>query len=888
MSYTEIPPVNIEAELGDIVDISVEKPPGIIEKCELINYQYVNLELKKTSYILYDNFSRITSDKHIELTTSFQSCSFSFKPLMEYFYGRWNIKTKYLCYKNTPCAYGEQTQNYYISKKHMVQGYCGYDYFKETGSVKINDETKLVKIGSTITIAPRINYKLEHCRVKCSLHHYESNKTYDNDLAINKVFFTLGDKFNRLCEFTFIEFKKEHIGKWKIESYLSDKKMQEKKTMIKQVDNIYLFEEKIKIFEHKINPGYIGQYLVMHMNNLDDKLRNCTAFDEISKNTYSINLLTNDSKDIQRYGNCGIRIRIKKIKFEEWYIEEFLNNVNRKYYFFQRLTDELDYKLSKEIYNNNTKKELISKKYKFIKKGSTFMFDLGLCKKSIFCELERPNGTIISLTKDNFNYKINDASFSDDGVWIARYQVDDEIILIEEKYIVSIWDFNHTKIFIKASEKFTNIILNTLEKPKTCVLELPNGTIITSKPKLSNAYRYDMLDDNDKEGNERFDKSIEHSFGICSFRINWNSQHLAEQFGKWKYTMKFYKFNDNDIIPIDCSYPAKLYFCYIQNPVNEVTSMTDKNALYNGTCQLIIKNAEKTDDGIWSCKIGIEEDIKSKIIVSNFLISIRDVFLTGQIMTNKNAANKTDKYLFQCDLKISIDLLEASVIWWWTRPDGYNIFLNDIRYFVNYDVRSSTLSFSEIHEEDIGTWTCHAQLIGKSQSNLTYTLNFEPDVPDNTIYRNYIVEKEILYPVATDKDKDLTINCHVKHKSYNFPSISTCYWFRSDGTKITGISNMPGAEYWVGIITKTICRIKIRDWKDYINQGTWSCCMDIEYSKQNLTCGMVDDPTTNSNGIYIFFGIISFVIIVLVGILIWERKITAEYDSSRHSAYKRS
>lgn len=72
------------------------------------------------------------------------------------------------------------------------------------------------------------------------------------------------------------------------------------------------------------------------------------------------------------------------------------------------------------------------------------------------------------------------------------------------------------------------------------------------------------------------------------------------------------------------------------------------------------------------------------------------------------------------------------------------------------------------------------------------------------------MEKEVLYPVATDEDRELTMNCHVKHKSYNFPSISICYWFRSDGTKITGLSNMPGAEYWVGITTKTMCRIKIR------------------------------------------------------------------------------
>lgn len=71
-----------------------------------------------------------------------------------------------------------------------------------------------------------------------------------------------------------------------------------------------------------------------------------------------------------------------------------------------------------------------------------------------------------------------------------------------------------------------------------------------------------------------------------------------------------------------------------------------------------------------------------------------DVFLTGQVMTINNSSNKTGKYLFQCDLKISIDLLEASLVWWWTRPDGYHIFHNEMRYFYDYDVTSSTLSFN--------------------------------------------------------------------------------------------------------------------------------------------------------------------------------------------------
>lgn len=62
--------------------------------------------------------------------------------------------------------------------------------------------------------------------------------------------------------------------------------------------------------------------------------------------------------------------------------------------------------------------------------------------------------------------------------------------------------------------------------------------------------------------------------------------------------------------------------------------------------------------------------------------------------------------------------------------------------------------------------------------------------------------------------------------------------------------------------------------------------MEIEYSKRKLTCGIIDDSTKNPNGIYIFFGIISSVIIVLIGILIWARKISAEYDSSRNSGYK--
>ncbi|KAL6419060.1 hypothetical protein ACFW04_011602 [Cataglyphis niger] len=376
---------------------------------------------------------------------------------------------------------------------------------------------------------------------------------------------------------------------------------------------------------------------------------------------------------------------------------------------------------------------------------------ISLSGKSKICQIVDPNGVTVATSVGKCYHQVKVATVQHEGVWLARYNMYGMLEPIEQKFRIATFDRVIFNANVTRSENGNTRLFCQLEikdtRPESCSFIRPDGTRLYMTPVI---------------GTERYTAYVysftkrERAYNVLECAITIMELEDVD-YGAWRCDLKIYssrsygtvlrvdypdsRGNNNtkgemikirtddvyvkrgDPFTIKCIADAALKYCWLRSPNGTSYSVTEDtkiespiilhyqgNGLSFGECGVEISAAVHSDDGRWSCLMGMVDGGEQAATMS---VTVTETYLVAE-QTEIAVSARNDPVL---SCHILPRMLDRTVHYCrWIRPDGYGIY-NDIshRYTTNSSYSDCRLVILNYYpEEDDGNWTCVAGLVGKN------------------------------------------------------------------------------------------------------------------------------------------------------------------------------
>ncbi|XP_076162852.1 uncharacterized protein LOC143144388 isoform X2 [Ptiloglossa arizonensis] len=476
---------------------------------------------------------------------------------------------------------------------------------------------------------------------------------------------------------------------------------------------------------------------------LDVEMHNVSSCLIIAPNKTEIDLLTVDREDFHRFGECGVGASMRTNYSGTWtLIASGENEVLIKYYGSLRI-NVLSESPSSEM-------EII-----YLERDKPAVLEPRIGNKPVdYCEIEDPSGVWFQSNTGQCSLSISSVSTRHDGVWIARYTGRSTFNLTHAFFKVVTYDLKSVDCNVLLAKNgeilllcHTYALMNDYgrrENP-SCRFTTPSGQILNLSPGIGSRYyrtveffinTTDSIlycglaivsprpDDVgtwklDIEYNDDYYSSVRKKIAT-TIHVDLNLQNGTEvQISEPIDTIidaenVYVKLNDS--YKINCNGHVPLSYCWFRNPNGTTYSVSRAKSrkpfslsyvgsgLHTGECGAMINNSKYTDQGLWTCNLGIvngteeRKQFTVKIVDSYFIAEpATHLMRTNQVnLTCKILPNLTDKRFRYCR---------------WVRPDGYGIYnYKNYRYQTRNTDTECKLIIS-METTDIGAWKCVGGLL---------------------------------------------------------------------------------------------------------------------------------------------------------------------------------
>ncbi|XP_029665138.1 uncharacterized protein LOC115236680 isoform X3 [Formica exsecta] len=549
------------------------------------------------------------------------------------------------------------------------------------------------------------------------------------------------DKRNETCTLRINKANDTHAGMWKVTAYTAKKENEENIDSFDDITpevflfSLYIRQEKKAAIPSQYIEVYDGHYINMKY---DENYKNLTACNLTGPKMESINFLTEKRNNFQLLGQCGVRMKVNATYEGSWELDAVVNNYTLYYTSFNIEVHQLEQKDPNDM--------LVLQ----WTRGSPGI--ISLSGKSKICEIVDPNGVTVATSIGKCYHQVKVATTQHEGVWLARYNMYGMLEPIEQKFRIEIFDRVIFNANVTRTEDGSTRLLCQLEikgtRPESCNFIRPDGTRLYMTPII---------------GTERYTAYIysftkrEHAYNVlecaitimkledvdygawrCDLRIPFSSRSYGtvlrvdypDSRGNNNTKDEMVKIRTDDVyvkrgdpFTIKCVADAALDYCWLRSPNGTSYSITEDtevkssitldyhgNGLSFGECGVEISAAIHSDDGHWSCLMGMTDGGEQAATVS---VTVTETYLVAE-QTEIAVSARNDPVL---SCHILPRMLDRTVHYCrWIRPDGYGIY-NDIshRYTTNSSYSDCRLVILNYYpEEDDGNWTCVAGLVGKN------------------------------------------------------------------------------------------------------------------------------------------------------------------------------
>ncbi|XP_014481552.1 PREDICTED: uncharacterized protein LOC106747974 [Dinoponera quadriceps] len=547
---------------------------------------------------------------------------------------------------------------------------------------------------------------------------------------------------NGTCSVSIRGANSTHAGVWRVTAYTGAAREQRggKKTDSRDDNgaarafNLYVQEPVDLPFKHvRVCDGHYVD--VKHVNNYES----VTACNLTGPMGQSVDLLAETRGDFQLFGQCGVHMKVHVNSSGLWKLVAADNDF--ALYIANFNVDV--YKLEEVEQPGSANMSVLQ----WIR-GNAGVIRLPVRPK--ICQIVDPNGAIVAMTRGVCYHNVKVASVLHEGVWLARYNINGMLEPVEQRFRVVTVD----RITLNASVDYTeNAGVRLLCRLKswraislqTCNFVRPDSRTIYITPVVAN---------------ERYSAYISPAYGYASkvLECGITIRELASvDYGAWRcdlgagYSPDMYgsvlrvghpdshdghtgangravetRADDvhvkrGDPFTIKCTVDFALKYCWLRSPNGTAYSVTQGedvqyalrykgDGLSYGECGAQISAAVDSDDGQWSCFMGVVDGGEENATVS---VTVTESYLAAE-QTEIAVSPRNDPVL---SCHILPRMLDRTVHYCrWIRPDGYGIY-NDISH--RYTASSSysqcrlvILNYSP--KEDEGRWTCVAGLAGSN------------------------------------------------------------------------------------------------------------------------------------------------------------------------------
>ncbi|XP_011142493.1 uncharacterized protein LOC105185008 [Harpegnathos saltator] len=563
---------------------------------------------------------------------------------------------------------------------------------------------------------------------------------------INRVDYSSGDG---TCSLSIREANSTHAGVWRVTAYSLaplDERRARKKTDIRgdnrtgDAAKVFAFrlyvQEKVDLPVKHVEV-YDGHYVnIKH----PDDFENLTACNLTGAWRQSVDLLAETRDDFQLFGQCGVTMKVHVNSSGFWELVA----VDNDFTLYIASFDVAVYHLEKAKQPNLANMLVLQ----WIRGNAGVIRLPGRPK---ICQIVDPSGAIVAMSRGECYHYVKVVTVLHEGVWLARYNVQGMLEPVEERFRVETAD----KITLNAGVNYTENagvrLLCRLESRSTISLQTCNFV----RPDSRTIYITPVV------ANERYSAYISPVYGHASkvLECGITIRELASvDYGAWRCDLgvgfspdmhgsvlrvdhpdsrehgntdaegRAVKTRADDVhvkrgdpFTIKCAVDFALDYCWLRSPNGTAYSVAqDEDVQYAlhykgdglsyGECGAQISASVDSDDGQWSCFMGVVDGGEKNATVS---VTVTESYLAAE-QTEIAVSPRNDPVL---SCHILPRMLDRTVHYCrWIRPDGYGIY-NDIshRYTANSSYsqcRLVILNYSS--QEDEGRWTCVAGLAGSN------------------------------------------------------------------------------------------------------------------------------------------------------------------------------
>ncbi|XP_011691347.1 PREDICTED: uncharacterized protein LOC105452158 isoform X1 [Wasmannia auropunctata] len=545
----------------------------------------------------------------------------------------------------------------------------------------------------------------------------------------------------KTCSFRINKANDSHAGVWKVTAYKENESdvdsSSDDVTGITEVFSykLYIYQEKAAVPSQYIEV-YDGHYV--HMKH-SENYKNLTACNLTGPKMKSINLLTEKRDNFQLLGQCGVRMKVTATFEGSWKLDAVVND-----YMVYRTSFNVDVHQLEGKDPNDT---LVIQ----WTRGSPGIISLSGLPK--ICQIVDPNGVTVATSIGKCYHQVKVATVAHEGVWLARYNMYGMLEPVEQKFRVETLERFIFNTNVTRTENGNTVLLCRLEikdaRPASCNFVRPDGIILYMTPVVGTE-RYTAYI-RSADNRERTDykilecaitirklEDVDYGAWRCDLRIPYNARsygsvlHVDYPNSRENSSAKGEAVKTRadgvyvkrgDPFTIKCIADSVLKYCWLRSPNGTSYSVTQDteaaspfvlhyqgNGLAFGECGAEISTAVDSDNGQWSCLMGVAD---AGEITAMALVTVTETYLVAE-QTEIAVSPRNDPVL---SCHILPRMLDRTVHYCrWIRPDGYGIY-NDIshRYTANSSYSECRLVILDYRpEEDDGNWTCVAGLTGKN------------------------------------------------------------------------------------------------------------------------------------------------------------------------------
>ncbi|XP_031841334.2 uncharacterized protein LOC116430853 [Nomia melanderi] len=541
-----------------------------------------------------------------------------------------------------------------------------------------------------------------------------------------------------ICSVTIDSKETKDTGNWTITAHWNH-------TAISKTFKIYM-KELVKAATGKQIHVVEGYHVHVKINADLTNLTNCIL---TMPNKTEMNMLTVKRKDMELFGGCGFRGLLNQSDSGNWALTAIVND-NRV------LRDEVN------IYVHEKPARPDEMNVTSLKRGAEGILN-PVHSEVISCELRGPDGVQTPLIFNSCEYKIPVVTIRHEGTWTAVYSTVGMIRPTFTTFRVVTYasqdiDSNVTLTEHNEIQLLCHVYISEPQTFKFCHFTRPDGHVLNLSPGIGDAYyQASMVSYTEMEENHlycgliiRSLRSEDYGFWKCGIRTRKEKYYgtvidlTSDPSDKYRpesvpmhmnITVNNVYARQGDSYEIKCTANAVLSYCWFRSPNGTAYSVSQSEprtpfslpyvgaGLPLGDCAAKIDHATFTDQGEWTCNVGVVNGFEEH---ETFIVNVAESYVIPA--QSKLTAARADTITLSCNILPNVT--DRAVHYCrWIRPDGYGIY-NGLshRYTTQTSYTWCKLIIAQVYiDTDIGNWTCVIGTIGSTieESQATIILRSE-------------------------------------------------------------------------------------------------------------------------------------------------------------------